>query len=411
MTVINMECLAGMMTLPDNSVDAIVTDPPYGLSKEPDMSEVLRHWLNGDDYDHGGSGFMGKSWDSFVPGPATWREALRVLKPGGYALVFAGSRTQDLMSMALRLAGFEIRDTAMWLYGSGFPKSLNVSKAIDKRLGAAAGSNSAKQWEGYGTALKPAYEPIIIARKPLGGTVAEAVLKHGTGALNIDGCRVGDEELPAHAIGRAVNTDFASGGGTPARSGRWPANILHDGSDEVVELFPDSKGQQGDLKATGKNRPSSGRFGDMPPPHAHTARKDTSTSAARYFYCAKTSKADRNAGCEHLEHQTAGEVTGGRAESSVGLDSPRSGAGRTSGSKNHHPTVKPTELMRWCCRLVGHPGALILDPFSGSGSTGRGAVLEGFNFMGFQWDPDDPSGCMVGIANARIAEARSCQST
>ena len=310
MTVINMECRAGMMTLPDNSVDAIVTDPPYGLSKEPDMAEVLRHWLAGDDYDHGGSGFMGKSWDSFVPGPATWREALRVLKPGGHALVFAGSRTQDLMTMALRLAGFEIRDTAMWLYGSGFPKSLDVGKKV---LG----------YEGYGTALKPAYEPIIIARKPLAGTIAATVLKHGTGALNIGKCRVGSEIIKTNGRG-------AQNGNTPivpqsadfkgkTSVGRWPANILHDG---LAEEW------------------------------------------SRYFYCAKTSKADRNAG-----------------------------------AKNSHPTVKPTELMRWCCRLVGHPSALILDPFTGSGSTGRGARLEGFNFIGFEMDAE-----YAAIANARINE-------
>lgn len=378
-----------MAALPDDLVDAIITDPPYGLSKEPNMAEVLRHWLAGDDYTHGGSGFMGKSWDSFVPGPATWREAFRVLKPGGHALVFAGSRTQDLMATSLRLAGFEIRDSmryymesdpladflntltpeqqqefahanaqegggAAWVYGSGFPKSLDVSKAVEKAEGLAA-----QQWAGYGTALKPAYEPIILARKPLGGTVAETVLKHGTGALNIDGCRVPTDDVTAPS----GNVGFKNTHGKfteetqSARpvTGRWPANILHDGLTE---------------------------------------------DWARFFYCAKTNKADRNAGCDHLEHQSAGEATGGRAEGSAGLDSPRSGAGRTSGAKNHHPTVKPTDLMRWCCRLVGHPGALILDPFSGSGSTGRGAILEGFSFMGFEMDPE-----YVEIANARIRDA------
>lgn len=475
MTVINMECRAGMATLPSNSVDCIVTDPPYGLSKEPDMAEVLRHWLAGDDYTHTGAGFMGKSWDSFVPGPSVWREALRVLKPGGHALVFAGSRTQDLMSVSLRLAGFEIRDTAMWLYGSGFPKSLNVSKVVEQAHGTGAGkerarrftawmrstgitaaqineatgsamashyltdksqpaiatldqfllmahllpeppagimevihwrtvesenmkrrnvtgirpaygiggeetfnghadgavaiksdphTDAAKQWEGYGTALKPAYEPIIIARKPLIGTVAENVLRHGTGAINIDACRVpADDGQNRARPPRTASTILGGGKGPNLTSsahndqGRWPANILHDGLD----------GEEW----------------------------------TRYFYCAKASKADRNAGCDNLEHRTAGDVTGGRTEGSDGLNSPRAGAGRTSGARNHHPTVKPTELMRWCCRLVGHPGAMVLDPFAGSGSTGRGAVLEGFNFIGFEMDPD-----YATIANARIAEAR-----
>jgi len=212
------DCLEILRTLPDNSVDSIVTDPPYGLSKEPDMAEVLRHWLAGDDYQHKGGGFMGKTWDSFVPGPAVWRECLRVLKPGGHLLAFFGTRTQDIGTLAIRLSGFEIRDSIAWVYGSGFPKSMDVSKAIDKAAGAKreviganpnhravsgvayagtyAGGNTgaaditgpateaARQWQGWGTALKPALEPITVARKPLakGHTVAANVLAHGTGA-------------------------------------------------------------------------------------------------------------------------------------------------------------------------------------------------------------------------------------
>src|SRR5690606_18808994 len=217
-----------MRQLPDNSVDAVVTDPPDGLSREPDIEEVLRHWLAGDDYEHRGGGFMGKTWDSFVPGPAVWREVLRVLKPGGHILCFAGTRTVDLMGISLRLGGFEIRDCLQWLDGSGFPKSLDVSNAIDKKLGAEreiVGTKSgdpkrfkkwkemdgnkrttfnnyitvpatpeAQEWEGWGTALKPAVEPIILARKPLSeATVAENVLKWGTGGLNIDRCRIDAE--------------------------------------------------------------------------------------------------------------------------------------------------------------------------------------------------------------------------
>lgn len=425
------DCRESMRSMAENSVDAIVTDPPYGLSKEPDMAEVLKYWLAGDDYTHTGNGFMGKKWDSFVPGPVTWREAYRVLKPGGYALVFAGSRTQDLMSIALRLAGFEIRDTLMWLYGSGFPKSLNVSKAIDKAAGVSFGSKpaagvgfmgadgpgsynptinqlyrtgdsteQAKQWEGWGTALKPAYEPVIMARKPLIGTMADSVLTWGTGAINIDGCRIGTDLIKTNGRGSQngnapigeQSADYVGG----QRQGRWPANVLHDGSPEVLAGFPDSKGQQGDLKATGRPRPSSGRFGDMAPPHAHPARTDLATGAARFFYCAKTSKADRNEGCEHLAHATAGEMTGGRAEGSDGLKSPRAGAGCTSGAQNHHPTVKPTELMRYLCRLVTPPGGLVLDPFAGSGSTGKAAILEGFEFVG----------CELSEAYAEIARAR-----
>lgn len=352
--VIHSECKAGMAAhIAVASIDAIVTDPPYGLSKQPDMREVLGHWLAGDDYDHKSTGFMGKSWDSFVPGPSIWAEAFRCLKPGGHALVFAGSRTQDLMSLSLRLAGFEIRDCVMWLYGSGFPKSLNVKKAT-----------GSPEWEGYGTALKPAYEPIIIARKPLEGTVANNVLVHGTGGLNIDGCRVGasggtrdtpngegNKTNEVYGTFAACNTQKVKG------LGRWPANVMHDGLSEEW---------------------------------------------ARYFYCAKTSKTDRNAGLDNFVHTSAGDCVN-RKEGSAGVQSPSAGAGRTSGSKNSHPTVKPTELMRYLCRLVGgHRGSVIMDPFSGSGSTGRGAILEGFGFIGFEMDKK-----YCEIANARILDTLS----
>lgn len=179
--------------MPEASIDAIVTDPPYGLSVEPDIAEVLRHWLAGDDYQHRGGGFMGRSWDSFVPGPAYWREAYRVLKPGGHLLAFSGTRTEDLLGIALRLAGFERRDTIAWLYGSGFPKSLNAGKAMDTLPWRHPGDfrlREAAAWTGYGSALKPAHEPIVVARKPLTGSVAANVLAHGTGALNVSACRI-----------------------------------------------------------------------------------------------------------------------------------------------------------------------------------------------------------------------------
>lgn len=358
------DCREIMRGMAENSIDAMVTDPPYGLSKEPDMAEVLRHWLAGDDYTHSGGGFMGKSWDSFVPGPATWREALRVLKPGGHGLVFAGSRTQDLMSISLRLAGFEIRDSIRyfydpeeelgggglaWIYGSGFPKSLNIGN-------------------GWGTALKPAYEPIILVRKPFPGTVADNVLTWGTGGLNIDGCRIGPGD---RILGGGANFDAWRTGEERADrpsqhgkqqsghdKGRWPANIMHDGSVAVLAGFPGESG--------------------------------------RFFYCPKTGKADRNGGCEHLQHIPAEEMTGGRAAGSAGLESPRAGAGRTSGAGNSHPTVKPTELMRYLCRLITPAGGLVLDPFAGSGSTGKAAILEEFLFVG----------CELSTEYATIAQAR-----
>lgn len=359
MSVINMECKQGMrVMIADSSIDAIVTDPPYGLSKQPKMEEVLKHWLAGDDYNATGSGFMGKTWDSFVPGPSIWKEAYRCLKPGAWAIVFAGSRTQDLMALSLRLSGFEIMDTGMWLYGSGFPKSLNISKAIG------SDNQDAEKWRGWGTALKPAYEPFILARKPLDGTYSNNVLKHGVGGLNIDGCRVGDEVRINQPAGnkQGGNSYNMSVTGMPQDAkpteaiGRFPANVIHDGLDE---------------------------------------------SWAKYFYCAKASKKDRDEGLENLSVISAGEMTGGREEGSDGLNSPRAGAGRTAGARNIHPTVKPTDLMRYLCRLVTPPEGLILDPFSGSGSTGKAAVLEGFNFIGFEMDEK-----YCEIANTRIDHSR-----
>src|SRR5690554_1702069 len=256
---------------PDNYFDSIVTDPSYGLGKEPSAVDVLSSWLKSKYHEVKGKGFMGKEWDAFVPQPNFWKEIYRVLKPGGYVLSFAGTRTYDWMVMAVRLAGFEIRDMIAWLYGSGFPKSHDISKAIDKMLGAerdvigkakGVGSNNtnsmknglggkqefaneydstepsteeAKQWQGWGTALKPALEPIVMARKPLDGTVAQNVLKHGVGGINIDECRVETDDIMTprnNKVGQ--NGIFNASGGyvEPNELGRFPANVIHDGSDE-----------------------------------------------------------------------------------------------------------------------------------------------------------------------------------
>lgn len=383
--IINLDCLLGMRTcLADNSIDAVVTDPPYGLSKEPDMMEVMKHWMNGDDYVHTGGGFMGKSWDSFVPGPSIWKEVFRVLKPGGYLVAFFGSRTYDIGTLAIRFAGFEIRDQIMWVYGSGFPKSLDISKAIDKAAGAErigtgemvrgscraarggselVGSKSiesakwkeitlpatddAKRYEGWGTALKPAHEPICVARKPLCSTVAENVLTHGTGAMNIDACRIEGRERTDYGLAnssRSQGSTYAA----PSESadfdstkGRWPANFVHDGMN----------GEEW----------------------------------SRFFYCAKASKSDRDEGVS-LAATSAAEMVERDADS-AGMNSPRAGAGRTSGARNDHPTVKPTALMQWLVRLVTPPGGTVLDPFTGSGSTGKACAIEGFEFIGFEMDP------------------------
>lgn len=402
--------LAVLRSLPANSIDAIVTDPPYGLGKEPEALEMLRDWLTTGHHDvKSKGGFMGKTWDNFVPQPAQWKECLRVLKPGGHLLTFAGTRTQDLVTLGLRIAGFEIRDTIAWVYGSGFPKSLDVSKAIDKAAGAerevvgkdkgrtgkssqpnggstfsddsyqwpgefditAPASDAAKQWAGWGTALKPAFEPITVARKPLIGTVAENVQRYGTGAINVDGCRV-EGTVPKTIQGKS---DSKYGGGkgfapngykesNPSSLGRFPANLIHSGEYEVVNLFPGE--------------------GDK--------------SAARFFYAAKASKRDRDEGLEAFA-----EVETAAMQGNLVSGQPLAGNGTpitTPVRSNVHPTVKPTELMRYLCRLVTPPNGLILDPFMGSGSTGKAAMLEGFRFYGIDLSPE-----YVKIAEARIKHA------
>ena len=394
-------CLDRLKDLDDNSVDSIVTDPPYGID------------------------FMGKKWDYDVPSTEIWEQALRVLKPGGYLLAFAGTRTQHRMAVRIEDAGFEIRDMIAWVYGSGFPKSHNISKSLDKMAGAerevisekktnsggmahisktnaehgfrpnaytgnsddktaqnviqvtAPTTDEAKQWEGWGTALKPALEPITVARKPLEEkTVAANVLKYGTGGINIDESRIAtNPDVDDARLGGngSWKTDKASAnvGNAPTKGndissseqGRFPANLIHDGSEEVAELFPESNS----ARVGNPNNPKRGTnhtatsYGQGDGKITHDFRDNG--SAARFFYVPKTSKKDRNDGAEN----------------------------------NNHPTVKPTDLMRYLVTMVTPKGGTTLDPFMGSGSTGRGAKLGGFNFIGIELDPD-----YLEIARARI---------
>jgi DNA modification methylase len=503
MNIVNLhhgECLKVLSTLPGNSVDSIVTDPPYGLS------------------------FMGKKWDYDVPATEVWAECLRVLKPGGHLLAFAGTRTQHRMAVRIEDAGFEIRDMIAWVYGSGFPKSLDVSKAIDKLGGVhpnwqpekynealnsssfthadvdrhlglkssscywartdhrrctplyehwikardflglddnftnitenakrevighrdqgfAPGSNAvygdysgdtritvaateaARQWQGWGTALKPALEPITVARKPLMGTVAENVLEHGTGAINVDGCRVQHGEVLRAGAGATWDamhrhegregeasaerrytdkggTDFAMKPGPRGGDamGRWPANLIHDGSDEVLAGFPETK--SGMMKA-GTPYPGGSVYGAP----SGATKADTigdSGSSARFFYCAKASKRDRDEGLEGFEKRQANQIAskdggggGWSKDADKNPNNPRA---------NVHPTVKPTDLMRYLCRLVTPPGGVVLDPFMGSGSTGKAAMLEGFGFFGIEREAE-----YLEIARARINAANDNQ--
>ncbi|WP_312547595.1 site-specific DNA-methyltransferase [Massilia sp.] len=360
------DCIEVMRTLPECCVDSIVTDPPYEL------------------------GFMGKSWDAsgIANNVDMWREALRVLKPGGHLLAFSGSRTYHRMTCAIEDAGFEIRDQIMWVYGSGFPKSRNLDG----------------EWEGWGTALKPAHEPICFARKPLAGTVAANVMQYGPGALNIDGCRIhsADAQGGAYTVKRLKSgaTLNATGGNWrpeeaeaavfhgEMKPGRWPANLIHDGSTEVVALFPAEAGQAAALKTRNSDK-TRNTFGDFAgTKDANFAPHDARGSAARFFYCAKSSRADRNEGLASFEAPAV-------AKNATMRDCETADWSHRNG--NHHPTVKPTDLMAYLARLVTPPGGVVLDPFMGSGSTGKACMREGFRFLGIDMTPE-----YMAIAQARI---------
>ena len=405
--IINNDNLVALKKLEDNSIDSVVTDPPYGLS------------------------FMGKQWDYDVPSKELWLEVFRVLKPGGHLLSFGGSRTYHRLAVGIEEAGFEIRDQIMWVYGSGFPKSLNIGKAVDKLQGnerVVVGNRKAHDirgnalmeatvpeykkeisqieinitkgnspYEGWGTALKPAHEPIVLARKPLAEkTVAKNVLKWGTGGINIDDSRVGNEErtVPIHSDDKKDDTTIFGLHPTiqhervATTEGRFPANFIHDGSDEVVDMFPDSKSNwknkdihKGDLGIS-NNFGASGITGN---------HYDDSGSASRFFYCAKASKSERNAGLDGFEKRftkTMNDGIGGREHNEKEP---------TAYNSNHHPTVKPVALMRYLARLITPKQGTVLDPFMGSGTTGIACKLEGFEFVGIEIDKE-----YFKIAEARI---------
>ncbi len=387
-------------TLADNSIDSIVTDPPYEL------------------------GFMGKKWDSsgIAYSVELWQQCLRVLKPGGHLLSFGGTRTYHRVAVAIEDAGFELRDSIAWLYGSGFPKSLDVSKAIDKAAGAereildtyqrsgrsggilgketeitreitAPSTPEAQQWQGWGTALKPAFEPVIVARKPIEGTVANNVLKWGTGGLNIDGSRIGTtvETWPAtrsYAAGQMQpghEGQTQSTGKAPA--GRWPANIILD--PYTAELLDEQSGISKDGVAVKRNRNTA----EIESSYQGGWRKSNIDQgfsglggASRFFYVAKASKRDRNEGLEELPEKI--KPYGNREIDDVPEEGDRPGSVNdkftTQPAKNFHPTVKPTSLMEYLIKLVTPPQGTVLDPFTGSGSTGKAAILQGFDFIGIE---------------------------
>ena len=420
------DCREVMTSLPDNSVHAIVTDPPYGL------------------------GFMGKEWDRFTAGDSPMRrraemdavntgatrqggrqracadyakrqaadmrafqawceewvvECLRVLRPGGFMVAFGGTRTFHRLVCAIEDGGFEVRDMLAWLYGSGFPKSTDKAKIPEA-------------WRGWNTALKPAIEPICLARKPMDGTLAENLTRWGTGALWIDGCRI---EGMADRPGSTPPSDGARGsmaGALPRQEyepnalGRWPANVMHDGSEEVLAAFPDAVGQIADASSSSSSRKTQHVYGAMRrgngrdgEPSADSdndgavgfkmkpgARRGDAGSAARFFYCPKADRADRNAGLEGMPEKPLLWSSG--AQNPGAFQSPNT----HRAAQNHHPTVKPTELMRWLVRLVTPPGGTVLDPFLGSGSTLKAADIEGFDGIGIEREAE-----YIDIARRRIS--------
>lgn len=432
---------------PNNYFDSVVTDCPYGLGKEPDALKLLQDWIDHGYHEIKGKGFMGNTWDAFVPQPLFWKEIFRVLKPGGYVLAFFGTRTYDWGTMAIRLAGFEIRDMITWHYGSGFPKSLDISKGIDKVAGAerevigskglnvfkgtrgdknkgrlgidnrtfeqadaltAPSTDDAKQWQGYGTALKPATEPICVAHKPIEGTVVQNIIKYGTGGINIDGCRIdfeSENDLKSATFGTGTNIiggNYVGSKLTDGRknieanpTGRFPANVILD--PYMGARLDDQTGilKSGSIKSTHKQSIDKnghklnsiyGKYGVI----ENINIEANEGGASRFFYCAKSSQDERNAGCEHLIKQKGGF---------------KNDSGRGMGSEyneilveNFHPTVKPISLMRYLQRLVTPKGGKTLDPYAGSGTSGCAAAFEEISIVLMEMMPE-----YIPIIEARTA--------
>ena len=429
------DCLEKLKELEDNSIDSIVTDPPYGLSfmgKDWDKVKATRETQSQVVKGLGAGMKMTTLADNieFEKWVTEWSmECYRVLKPGGYMLAFGGSRMYHRLASGVENAGFEIRDQMMWIYGSGFPKSLNIGKGVDKKLGNTrevigekhrgdvqkakqngsgyladpANRNNTKQfgygteiitkgnteWEGWGTALKPAHEPIVMARKPLIGTVANNVLEYGVGGINIDGCRVGNEVIQINKLDYEGKDWYKEGsnwtGKTEQSVGRFPANIIFD--EEAGKILDEQSGERKGFASQNCNNQK--LYGGNAMNVSSTTRDgfkvgyNDNGGASRFFYCPKSSKRDRNEGCDELHEKTVNIAAATRPPKGEEYANER-----VISSKNFHPTVKPTELMKYLIRLVTPKGGIVLDPFMGSGSTGKAAVLEGMEFIGIEREPE-----------------------
>lgn len=428
----NMEVLK---TFDDNSIDSIVTDPPYGLGKEPDIVQVMKSWIDHGYHEIKGGGFMGKKWDAFVPQPILWKEVYRVMKPGAYALVACGTRTQDWMTASLRFAGFSVKNVVVWLYGTGFSKSTNVGKQIDKLTGSnrevigtteingMANLSKARvqqgfrknltianamdeieitrgtsDYEGYGTGLKPAVEFFTLVQKPISeSSIAKNILKWGTGALNVEGCRVPTDEAWERSNENRGKTfhgqDYKDNGNTNSSPlGRVPANLIHDGSKIILKQFPESKSSNtprinNQAKSSAREGAIFGKYNNCV-----THGYGDEGSAARFFYCAKPSQSEKNEGLYGFELKNP-------FDREVSNNFEKMGSKSTSRA-NHHPTCKPVELMKYLIRLITPPNGVVLDCFAGSGTTGVAAVKERKRFILIEQEAD-----YYNIADARVRYA------
>jgi site-specific DNA-methyltransferase (adenine-specific) len=440
-TLLQGDCLEKLKELPDNSVDSIVTDPPYNLTTG------------------GEKGFMGQKWDGsgITFNPDLWKECLRVLKPGGHLLSACGTRTYHRMAMAIETAGFEIRDVICWLYGSGFPKNYNIGKGVEAKLtigsanwnefrnleGEATGftktnveqgnmpkeyepgrqfdlepTEEGKKWNGWGSALKPSVELWTLARKPLEGSIVDTVLKYGTGGLNIDGCRVGNETISVHDAPKGTFAGGEEGRGSDTdtyreHQGRWPANLILEcicETDNGKHTDPNCPCAMLD-EQSGESTSSGGRIGVKDPNMFGYGGKYEKGDpdfgdfggASRFFYCPKASREERNKGLSALPlpEKSVRDAEGDKENWDLSEGKVRARM-VTEPQKNYHPTVKPVELMKYLCRLITPPKGVVIDPFMGSGTTGVAAKIEGFSFIGIELSPE-----YMEIAKARIAAVQT----
>lgn len=429
------DCREVLAEFPENTFSAVISDPPYGLSEEPSVEDVLRSWLAGEEYEPacGAGGFMKQSWDAFVPGPAVWAEILRVLKPGGFLLAFAGTRTRDYLGISLRLAGFRIEDSIEWLNAQGHPtRNRRAELAMEQETGAGSrgerrrahgmvpltGHESAGVYRGRGTALKPAHESILVAKKPLSErNLARNLLAHGTGSLGIDACRI--DSAPADGVWGASNETVSaermlnsSPGMTSYRSerhakGRYPANVVLSCCGESVDEQPcpscpvaELDGQSG-IRKSGANptRRASDKFRGIYSPwkgqqQCEPARGESVGGASRFYFCAKASRSEREQGLEELPESplrwSSGATNPGSFQS----------AGCRKVSRNPHVAVKPVELMRWLIRLAVPDGGVVLDPFAGSGTTAVAATWEGIRSVLIEREAE-----YLAVSRARVEDA------